>query len=123
VSLFEKLRDSTGLKLLQKFGDTFRISKESTGTFSASTGTYTITTTTQDVVGKSFSLQSQFADPELVRTDDIEVYVTASGITFAPQEGMTIQSPVSTGEKYKIFKAEPIPQSGTVVMYRIMARL
>lgn len=122
ASIFERLRDGTGLLLLQKYGEVFRITKRGDQVFSPDTGTVTVSTATQDVRGKAFSRDSAFDDPELAETAETEIYLTASGLTFTPKPGMTIGAPVTTTEPYKITRVQPIPESGTVVMYRIVAR-
>lgn len=121
ASIFERLRDGTGLLLLQKYGEVFRLTKRGDQVFSPDTGAVTVSTATQDVRGKAFSRDSAF-DPELAETAETEIYLTASGLTFAPKPGMTIGAPVTTTEPYKITRVQPIPESGTVVMYRIVAR-
>jgi hypothetical protein len=122
TSLFERLRDGAGLRLLQKYGDVFRVTKRGDQVYNPSTGSVTTSTVTQDVRGKSFSRESQFDVPELAETAEIEVYLTASGLTFAPQPGMTIGSPPTTALPYKITRVQPIPESGVVVMYRVIAQ-
>ncbi len=122
TSLFERLRDGAGLRLLQKYGDVFRVTKQGDQVYNPSTGSVTTSTVTQDIRGKSFSRDSQFDVPELAETAEIEVYLTASGLTFAPQPGMTIGSPPTTALPYKITRVQPIPESGVVVMYRVIAQ-
>jgi len=122
ATIFERLRDGTGLRLLQKYGDVFRITKRGDQVYTPSTGSVTVSTATQDVRGKSFSRESRFDDPELVEGTEVEIYLTASGIKFAPKAGMTIGSPVTTTEPYKITRVQAIPESGTVVMYRVIAQ-
>jgi hypothetical protein len=122
TSLFERLRDGAGLRLLQKYGDVFRVTKRGDQVYNPSTGSVTTSTATQDIRGKSFSRDSQFDVPELTETAEIEVYLTASGLTFAPQPGMTIGSPPTTALPYKITRVQPIPESGVVVMYRVIAQ-
>ena len=122
ASIFERLRDGTGLLLLQKYGEVFRLTKRGDQVFSPDTGSVTVSTATQDARGKAFSRDSAFDDPELAETAETEIYLTASGLTFAPKPGMTIGAPVTTTEPYKITRVQPIPESGTVVMYRIVAR-
>jgi hypothetical protein len=120
-SLFERLRDKTGLTLLTKYGDTFRITKNS-GTFSASTGSYTVATTTQTVVGKSFSRGEESAEPELVETAESDIFISASGITFNPARGMGIVEVNRPETPMTIVEVERIPESGVAVIFRVKAR-
>lgn len=122
ASLFERLRDGTGLRLLQKYGDVFRVTKQGDQTYTPTTGSVTSSTATQDVRGKSFSRDARFDDPELAETTEVEIYLTASGINFAPKVGMTIASPPSTGAAFKITRVQAIPESGTVVLFRLLAQ-
>jgi hypothetical protein len=121
-NLFERLRDNTGLKLLTKYGDVFRITKTTGGAYSASTGAYTVSTVTQDVRGKAFSRDVEYDAPENVETAETEVYLTASGLSFIPTPGMSIASPVTSTAPYKITRVKPIPESGVVVIYHVFAR-
>lgn len=122
TSLFERLRDGTGLRLLQKYGEVFRVTKRGDQTYTPTTGSVTASTATQDLRGKSFSRDARFDDPELVEATEVEIYLTASGAKFTPKAGMTIGSPPTTAEPYKITRVQSIPESGTVVMYRILAQ-
>lgn len=122
TSLFERLRDGTGLRLLQKYGEIFRVTKQGSQVFDPSTGSVTSSTITQDLRGKSFSRDSRFDDPEFAETTEVEIYLTASGAVFVPKVGMSIGTPVSTAEPYKITRVQAIPESGTVVMYRLLAQ-
>lgn len=122
TSLFERLRDGTGLRLLQKYGEVFRVTKQGSQVFNPSTGSVTASTITQDLRGKSFSRDSRFDDPEFAETTEVEIYLTASGAMFVPKVGMSIGTPVSTAEPYKITRVQAIPESGTVVMYRLLAQ-
>ena len=122
ATIFERLRDGTSFRLLQKYGDVFRITKRGDQVYTPTTGSVMASTATQDIRGKSFSRESRFDDPELVEGTEVEIYLTASGIKFAPKAGMTIGSPVTTTEPYKITRVQAIPESGTVVMYRVVAQ-
>ena len=122
MSLFERLRDGTGLTLLTKYGDVFRITKNNNGTFVASTGVYSVSTATQNVRGKMFSLSKEFESFENVQSAESEVYITASGLTFPPQPGMLINEAVSGSAPYTITKVRKIPESGIAVIYRLIVK-
>lgn len=122
ATLFERLRDTTGLRLLTTYGDIFRITKTNSGTFNASTGTNVVSTATQDIRGKAFSKEIQFDTPELAETADSEIYLTASGLTFNPAAGMLIASPVDSTTPQRIVSAKPIPESGAVVIWLVTAK-
>lgn len=118
-TFFERLRDRTGLRLLTKFGDTFRVTSSSGSTFDPTTGSVTTTSVTQDLKGKQFAIASRFDGAELVEMDMSEIYLTASGAAFDPKEGMTVATPADFTAPYRIAKVERIPDSGTVVMYKL----
>ncbi len=118
---FTNLRDGVGKRLLTKYGEEFRITKSSDPVFNPSTGAVTSSTTTQDVVGKSFSKQERYAPSELTQNQEVEIFLTASDISFAPEVGMTIRTPAASGAEMRITRVMPIPQSGTVVMYQLVA--
>lgn len=121
-NLFERLRDKTGLSLLTKYGDVFRITKTTAGAFNASTGVNTITSTSQDAVGKSFSRWEESDQPELVETAESEIYITASGLTFNPARGMTIREVARIDVPMTIVKVQRIPESGTAVIFKVMVK-
>ncbi len=118
---FTKLRDGVGKRLLTKYGEEFRITKSSDPVFNPSTGALTSSTITQDVIGKSFSKQERYAASELVQNQEVEIYLTASDISFVPEVGMSIRTPTADGPEMQITRVMPIPQSGTVVMYQLVA--
>jgi hypothetical protein len=121
-NLFERLRDGTGRTLLTKYGEVFRIIKNNEGTFNASTGSFTVAQTSQDVKGKMFSLDTQFEGSELVEAAENEVYISASGVTFAPQAGMLINEVNASGTPLTIIKVRRIPESGAAVIYRLFVK-
>jgi hypothetical protein len=121
TNLFESLRDGTGKKLLEKYGDTFRITKKSDPVFSPSTGAVSSSTVTQDVKGKAFSIDQKFDRGEMVETSQIEIYLTANGLVFEPQEGMSIKSPTNSSTLYQIVSSKRIPESGIAVIYHLRA--
>ena len=120
-TLFENLRDGAGKRLLEKYGDVFRITKSSDVTYVPATGAVTSSTTTQDVNGKAFSVEQKFDTGELTETSKIEIYLTANGITFEPRVGMSIKSPVTSTTIYQISSVKRIPESGVAVIYRLIA--
>jgi hypothetical protein len=122
MSLFERLRDKTSVSLLTRYGDVFRVTRSANTTFNPTTGAVSASTESQDVLGKSFSRDSSFDSGEMVETAEVEIYLTASGVTFTPQPGMAIKEPTSSLEPLQITRVQPIPESGTVVMFRILAR-
>lgn len=120
-AFFTNLRDKTAKNLLTRYGDVFRITKSSTPTYNPTTGSVTSSTVTQDVVGKAFSIDQKFDTGELVETSKIEIFLTANDLSFEIQEGMPIKSPVDSNTSYQITNIQKIPESGTVVMYRVIA--
>ncbi len=119
--LFTRLRDGAGLRILTKYGDVFRITKQGSPTFNPQTGGVTASTITQDVVGKSFSKEEDFDNGEMAQRREVEIFLTASGMDFAPEAGMTIKTPATSTDVFQITKAQPIPESGVAVIYRVMA--
>lgn len=119
TTLFERLRDGTGLRLLTSYGESFVISKKVIGAFTPATGETTSSTVTQTVKGKMFSLDKDFDVPELAEAATSEIYISASGITFVPAPGCTVYEE-ATSEKYTVVKVRPIPESGAVVIYRLL---
>jgi hypothetical protein len=120
-SFFEKLRDGAGKKLLDRYGDVFRITRSSAPSFNPATGEVTASTVTQDVVGKAFTIEQKFDQGEMARTGRIEIYLTASGVSFEPQEGMSIKSPTDSTTPYQISVVKRIPESGVAVIYHVIA--
>jgi len=121
-NLFERLRDKTGLNLLTKYGDVFTITKTDSGTFSASTGAFTISSTIQSVRGKSFSRGEESDFPELAETAESDIYITASGLTFTPTRGMGIVEAARSDRPMRIIEVERIPESGTAVIFKLRAK-
>ena len=121
MNLFERLRDKTGLRMLTKYGDTFRVTSNNQGTFNASTGAFAVSTATQDLYGKMFSLDREFDAPEMTETAANEIFITASGMTFVPKPGMTI-SETAVSSTYTITKVRRIPESGAAVIYRLLVK-
>lgn len=120
-AFFTNLRDTTAKNLLTKYGDVFRITKSTAPSFNPATGVVTSSTVTQDVFGKAFSVEQKFDTGELVETSKIEIYLTASDLSFTPQEGMSIKSPTDSTAPLQITNVRPIPESGVVVLYRLIA--
>jgi hypothetical protein len=121
-SFFTNLRDGMALTLLTRFGDDMRITKSDNVTYDPETGSVTTSTVSQDVKGKSFSRGDGFDTGEMVSMGDEEIYVAASGLSFAPQAGMSIKYPTTASSGLQIISAFPIPKSGTVVLYRLLAK-
>jgi hypothetical protein len=122
MSLFTQLRDGTSLRILTKYGDVFQITDESSPTYNPTTGAVTSTSRSQNLLGKSFSRESQFDGGEMVETSEVEIYITASGASFAPKPGMAIVEANAPANVYRITRSQPIPESGITVMYRVFAR-
>lgn len=122
MSLFEQLRDGTSVRLLTKYGDVFRITEDQNPTYNPTTGAVVGSTRVQDLLGKSFSRESQFDGGEMVETSEVEIYITASGASFAPKPGMAIVEVNAPTNVYRITRSQPIPESGITVLYRLFAR-
>jgi hypothetical protein len=122
MSLFEQLRDGTSVRLLTKYGDVFKITEEQNQTYNPTTGAVVGSTRVQNLLGKSFSRESQFDGGEMVETSEVEIYITASGASFAPKPGMTIVEVNAPTNVYRITRSQPIPESGITVLYRLFAR-
>jgi hypothetical protein len=122
MSIFEQLRDQTSVRLLTKYGDVFRIAEEQNPTYNPATGAVVGSTRVQDLLGKSFSRESQFDGGEMVETSEVEIYVTANEAAFAPKPGMMIAEVNALTNAYRITRSQPIPESGITVMYRLFAR-
>ena len=120
-TLFERLRDGTSKTLLQKYGDVFRITKSADPVYDPATGSVTASTIYQDVNGKSFSIEQKFDGGEMSETSKVEIFITANGITFEPQAGMSVKSPTTSTAPLQISNVQRIPESGTAVMYRLIA--
>ncbi len=120
-AFYTNLRDNTAFRRLTRYGDVFRITKSGPPTFNPETGVVTASTTTQDAVGKAFSIDQKFDTGEMVETSKVEIFLTASGLTFEPQQGMAIKSPTDSTAPLQISDVQRIPESGVVVMYRLIA--
>ncbi len=120
-AFFTRLRDKTAKTMMDRYGDVFRITKSSDTTFNPATGEVTASTLTQDVKGKAFPIEQKFDTGELVETSKIEIYLTASGLSFEPKEGMAIKSPTDSTEPLQITNVQRIPESGVAVIYRVIA--
>lgn len=121
TNLFVRLRDGAGKKILEKYGDVFRITKSSDPIFDPATGTISASSTYQDVNGKSFSIEQKFDAGELTETSKVEIFITANSISFEPKEGMSIKSPTDSTAPLQISVVQRIPESGTAVIYRLIA--
>jgi hypothetical protein len=119
---YTNLRDKTVFNLLTRYGEAFRITRSANTTFDPQTGGVTASTETQDVIGKAFSRGDTFDRGEMVETEDTEIYLAAKGVTFTPLPGMAIKTPTTASTGLQIVQVFPIPKSGTVVMYRILAK-
>ncbi len=121
-AFYTNIRDNTVFNMLTRYGEAFRITRSANTTFDPETGTVTASTETQDILGKAFSRGDAFDRGEMVGTEDTEIYLAARGIVFAPLPGMSIKTPTTASTGLQITQVFPIPKSGTVVMYRILAK-
>ncbi len=121
-AFFTNLRDNTVFNMLTRYGETFRVTRSANTTFDPETGAVTASTETQDLVGKSFSRGDAFDRGEMVGTEDEEIYLAAKGAVFTPQAGMSIKTPTTASTGLQITQVFPVPKSGTVVMYRVLAK-
>lgn len=121
TTLFERLRDGTGKRLLDTYGDVFRITKNTGKTFDPTTGEVTASSVSQDVMGKAFTRNSQLSYDGVVGENEIEIYLTASGNSFEPEKGQLIKTPGTSITSLTITRIERIPESGTVVIYKVFA--
>ena len=120
-AFYTNLRDNTAFRLLSRYGDVFRITKSGPPSYNPETGVVTASTTTQDVVGKAFSIDQKFDAGEMVETSKVEIFLTASDVDFEPTQGMSIKTPTDSTAPLQITNVQRIPESGTVVMYRLIA--
>lgn len=120
-AFFTRLRDKTTKGMMDRYGDVFRITKTDNPTFDPATGAVTASTTTQDVKGKAFSIEQKFDTGELVETSKVEIFLAADSLTFEPKEGMAIKSPTDSTAPLQITNVRRIPESGVVVLYRVVA--
>lgn len=121
-SFFTNLRDGMALNILTRFGDDMRITKSDNVTYDPETGSVTTSTAYQDVKGKSFSRGDGLDTGEMVSMGDEEIYIAASGLSFAPEAGMSIKYPTTASSGLQIVSSFPIPKSGAAIIYRLLAK-
>lgn len=122
MSLFERLRDTTSVNILGRYGEPFVITTEPSIVFNPATGGTTSSTQSQTLLGKAFSRDASLDPSEMVETTEVEIYVTASDAVFTPSPGGTVRESAKPTEVFRISRVQKIPESGTVVIYRLLAR-
>ena len=110
---------AAALRLIEKFGKALTLTRQSSGSYDPSTGSATVTTTTQAAHGIRTSWAAQDIDGSLIKSGDLKIVLAASGLTTAPQVDDTITFDSTV---YTIKGVYPVCPADVVIVYNLNVR-
>lgn len=109
----------TALVLLQDKGMTMTLNQRTPGTYSATTGTTTVTETTYTVTGAQFHFPANMIDGSMIQRGDRRVIVAARGMTVEPDAGDVL---TIAGTRTNVVAVKAINPGGTTIAYVLQVR-
>lgn len=122
MEFYAKMR-ATADKILRGKGQAITLTRQSSGTYSPSSGTATVTTTTQSGYGAVFEYIDRNIDGTLIKAGDKQLLLSAVNAA-----GTALTSPVLNdtvtigGTAYTITQIKPLSPAGTTCLFECNLR-
>lgn len=111
---------NTALRLIAKYGRSVTLRSVTAGTYDPATRTKSGASTSDATVSMAFNNYTQNQiDGEVIRRDDLEGLLAASGLTTAPENGDIV---IDGSNQYKIVNVDVIQPGDTVIVYKLQLR-
>lgn len=107
---------ATALRLLQRFGATATLKRQSAGSYDPSTGTDTVTETSLSTTAAVFAYDQKYIDGTLILQGDQRGYLSNEQ---EPQQGDLL---AWGGVDLRVVAVRPLSPAGTVVLYEAQLR-
>ncbi|QLQ28519.1 MAG: hypothetical protein HZT39_09840 [Pseudoxanthomonas sp.] len=107
---------ATATRLLQRFGASATLKRQTAGTYDPSTGTTPVTVTELATTAAVFAYDQKYIDGTLILQGDQEAYLTAAN---APKQGDLL---AWQGRDWSIVAVKPISPAGVPVVYEAQLR-
>ncbi len=122
MTLDAELRQAA-LDLVEELGTTGTLIGSTSYAYNTATGTGAEVTpqTTVIPISPPVGFDIELVDGDLIRIEDLLVYVPASGLTLIPAIGMKLT--ITGGSEYRIIAVSPIYSGILIALYRLQLRL
>jgi hypothetical protein len=107
---------ATALRLLQRFGASATLKRQSAGSYDPSTGSDTVTETSLTTTAAVFAYDQSYIDGTLILQGDQLAYLSNEQ---EPQQGDLL---AWQGADYRVVAVKPLSPAGTVVLYEAQLR-
>jgi len=118
MTVYTEARATAGAAIGQ-YGQSMTLVKKTTGAYSPSTGSASVTSASHTCVGAVFDYQNSMIDGSTILTGDKRVLLSAEGLTVTPDVGDAI---TIGGKVHSVINANPLAPAGVVVIWTIQAR-
>ncbi|MBV7475394.1 hypothetical protein [Pseudoxanthomonas sp. PXM05] len=107
---------ATATRLLQRFGASATLKRQTTGAYDPSTGTTPVTVTELATTAAVFAYDQKYIDGTLILQGDQRAYLVPAQV---PKQGDVL---AWNGKDWRVVAVKPIAPAGTVVLYEAQLR-